>query len=145
MLLQYLALMYRCLLPYLGRFRVRSASSPCQYHEPTAPMNNCSPFCNEIGNDLDPDMYQWRIIYLHRRQRLPSRLGKNLACGIPTFLATNKDQLTMSWQCLSSMLHPLIIPVISFTKSNSTHLAQRGLSTIYTLKYKVGQNNISLG
>ena len=79
-------------LPYLARFRMRSGFSflPCQYHEPTAPMNNCSPFCNEIGNDLDPDTNGG--LYLHQQQRLPIRPGKNLACGNPTFLARNKSQ-----------------------------------------------------
>ena len=36
---------------------------PCQYQDPTAPMNNCSQFCNEIRNDIGPETLMCRIMY----------------------------------------------------------------------------------
>ena len=88
--------------------------------------------------ESDKDLRKGLVRYSHLPRRRLARLGKSLACGIPTFLARNKDQITILWQYLSFMLLPLIIPVISFidsfTKSNSVYLTQRGFST---LKYQV--------
>ena len=90
-------------LPYLARFRVGSGFSflPCQYHEPTAPMNNCSPFCNEIGNDLDPDTNGGLYTYISNGGSQSS-----LARALPVVTPLSWQEIRISSQCRGNVIHP---------------------------------------